>query len=144
MILVILAVSCLIMFLGCYTDNETVSTIGGTCSFITLIITIALFAISISYLGTDKKIKMYQEENQKIEEDIAVLVEQYMAYEGETFDKVTAENALTMVTLYPDLKTSDLVTKQIDIHAENVKVIKELKEDKINAYYVRWWLYFGH
>ena len=90
-----------------------------------------------------EKIAMYEEENKKIEEDIAIMVKEYMQYEGDTFKDVTSESAITLVNLYPELKSSELVTQQISIHTENSKKIKELKEDLIEAKNAKYLLYFG-
>lgn len=90
-----------------------------------------------------EKIAMYEEENKKIEEDITVMVKEYMQYEGDTFKDVTSESAITLVNLYPELKSSELVTQQISIHTENNKKIKELKESLIEAKNAKYLLYFG-
>ena len=89
------------------------------------------------------RIDMYAEENTHIENDIAVMVEQYMNYEGQVMDKASGESALTLVNLYPDLKTSELVNQQIQIHTDNNAKIKELREEQINLNVMKWWLYFG-
>lgn len=89
------------------------------------------------------RIDMYAEENEHIENDIAVMVEQYMSYEGQVMDKASGESALTLVNLYPDLKTSELVNQQIQIHTDNNTKIKELREKQINLDVMKWWLYFG-
>lgn len=90
-----------------------------------------------------EKIAMYEEENKKIEEDIAIMVKEYMQYEGDTFKDVTSESAITLVNLYPELKSSELVTQQITIHTDNNKKIKELKESLIEAKNAKYLLYFG-
>lgn len=89
------------------------------------------------------KIAMYEEENKRIEEDIAIMVKEYMQYEGDTFKDVSSESAITLVNLYPELKSSELVTQQISIHTENSKKIKELKESLIEAKNAKYLLYFG-
>lgn len=91
----------------------------------------------------DEKITMYQSANEKIEKQIAEAVQQYQEYEQGTFEKVAPESAVTMVTLYPELKSDELVKKQISVYVSNNKKITELKEKKINAAVDRWWLYFG-
>ena len=58
-------------------------------------------------------------------------------------DDVSGENAITLVNLYPDLKSSELVTQEINIHTENNAKIKELKEKQIDIRTYKWWLYFG-
>ena len=91
----------------------------------------------------DARIEMYQEENVKIEEQIAAVVKQYQEYEKEIFTEVSPESAMTLVALYPELKADSLVASQIDIYVANNEKIKELKEESINASVIRWWTYFG-
>lgn len=110
---------------------------------VTLIATLVL-SIQISNLKViDQKIAMYQEENTKIEEQISEVVKQYQEYESGIFAEASPESAITLVALYPDLKSDTLVQKQIDVYLENNETIKNLKADKINGSVKRWWLYFG-
>lgn len=151
MILVLLVLSLVILFVGvgisCAIDEEEFAIvpffIGGAGFVISLIVTIFLI-IDVSDLSViDDKIKMYQEENTRIEEQIAVTVEQYQDYETEIFTEVKPESSITLVALYPDLKSDTLVQTQLEVYSENNKKIKELKEDDIDGSVKRWWLYFG-
>lgn len=83
------------------------------------------------------------QENQNIEEDMNILVEQYMNYESDTYGNLKNESSITLVSLYPELKADTLVEKQIEIYTENNKKIKELKEKIINISNYKWLLYFG-
>lgn len=93
----------------------------------------------------DEKIMMYEEENTEIENDINTLVMNYMIYEGETYSKFKTEgtDSISMIQLYPDLKSDTLVQQQIQIYTKNNEKIKELKEQQINYKSSKWWLYFG-
>ena len=91
----------------------------------------------------DKKIEMYQEENTKIENDIDMLVKQYMEHEKETLSEFKSESSITLVNLYPDLKSNELVQQQLNIYVENNNKIKELKNNKLEYQLSKWWLYFG-
>lgn len=91
----------------------------------------------------DDRIAMYEEENQEIETQIAECVEKYMAYEEGVFEGVSSESAITLVSLYPELKADTLVQKQIEVYVANNEKIKELKEEKITVKNKKWWLYFG-
>lgn len=97
----------------------------------------------VSGYTLESKINMYTEENQNIEEDMNILVEQYMNYESDTFGNLKNESSITLVSLYPELKADTLVEKQIEIYTENNKKIKELKEKIINISNYKWLLYFG-
>ncbi len=152
MIIVILLVSIVLLIAGMLVyqnscDYETLGAViggvGGFCGIVSLI-ALAALAVSVSALTvTDDKIEMYQEENAKIEFQIAECIEQYQQYETEIFTKVDPESAITLVALYPELKADTLVSKQIDVYIENNGIIKELKAEKINGDVYRWWLYFG-
>jgi uncharacterized membrane protein len=91
----------------------------------------------------DERIEMYQEENAKIEAQIAEVVTQYQEYETGIFTEVSPDSAMTLVALYPDLKSDTLVSSQIDIYVQNNEKIKELKVEQINGHLYRWWVYFG-
>lgn len=91
----------------------------------------------------DEKILMYQEENTKIEEQVDELVQHYMKYESDTLSEFKSDDSMTLVSLYPELKSNELVQNQISVYTENNKKIKELKEQKIDVAKSKWWLYFG-
>lgn len=104
---------------------------------------VSLLKCVLDRVGIDKKIAMYETENTKIEQQIVDVVKQYREYESGIFTEVAPEGAMTLVTLYPELKSDALVQSQIEVYIENNKSIKELKSMTINASFYRWWLYFG-
>ena len=115
-----------------------------TIGFGVCLITIVVLSWSIvSGYTLESKINMYTEENQNIEEDMNILVEQYMNYESDTYGNLKNESSITLVSLYPELKADTLVEKQIEIYTENNKKIKELKDKIINISNYKWLLYFG-
>lgn len=150
MILVILGICVLAFILGAIITNDVDYDIGNiitVCAFIgfmgSLIATIIL-AIEVSKLSViDVQIEMYQEENTQIEQQIANVVCQYQQYETEIFTTVAPEDSISLVALYPELKSDTLVQKQIDVYVANNEKIKALKEKQINGRVYRWWLYFG-
>lgn len=91
----------------------------------------------------DEKIAMYEEENERIETQISALVENYMDYESSTLIEFKGDDAVILVSLYPELKSDALVQQQITIYAKNNMKIKELREQKIDVKTAKWWLYFG-
>lgn len=91
----------------------------------------------------DEKIEMYSNENKAIEKQIDQVVKSYMAYESDTFKNATVKDSMAMVSLYPELKSDNLVKEQIKVYSENKKTITKLKENKINLKVSKWWLYFG-
>ena len=154
MILVIL-VACIIAFIvgvclmcNWRSNHETlggalmcVSVVLGVVSLIAMIV----LSVGVSNLTTiDERIAMYQEENTKIEMQIAEVVQQYQKYETDIIAEVTPESSMTLVTLYPDLKSDTLVSEQMKVYTENNAKIKSLREEKITGSVQRWWLYFGN
>ena len=92
----------------------------------------------------DEKIAMYQEENEKIEEDIDKIVKEYLKHEQDTFvDLKTEQSSITLLTLLPELKSDNLVQQQLKSYLENNEKIKSLKEKKIDISKLKFILYFG-
>ena len=153
MILVILVIGILMIALGtvlydkldCGKDEiGTIFQIVGTvATIISTIVSIVLLICVLRRVNIDKKIALYEEENTKIEQQIADTVKQYQEYETGIFTEVSPEDSITLVALYPELKSDTLVQSQINVYVENNKTIKELKSSAVNAPVYRWWLYFG-
>lgn len=117
--------------------------IGAVVSISSIILVVVLLGCVVDRVGIDKKIALYEEENTKIEQQIADVVNQYQEYESGIFTKVAPEGVMTLITLCPELKSNTLIQSQIEVYAENNKTIKELKNMTVNASFYRWWLYFG-
>lgn len=116
----------------------------GIAMSICSLIAIVVLSIEVSNLSViDDRIAMYQEENTKIEEQIAEVVKQYQEYETDIFTEVKPDSAITLVSLYPELKSDSLVNSQIEVYVSNNQKIKELREEEITGSVKRWWLYFG-
>ena len=101
-----------------------------------IIIVSFLFSIisAVDILGesaTRNNITMYEMENEKIESSVSELIEKYMNYESDIFNDMENKSDMILVSLYPDLKSDELVKQQIEIYNENNAEIKELKE-KLN------------
>ena len=151
MIIVLTVVMALLFILGVWMESETyvegagvaigvISAIGFCICFVAMIV----LGVQVSNLKViDQKIEMYEQENAEIEEQVAEVVKQYQEYETGIFTDVSPESAVTLVALYPNLKSDTLVQKQIEIYLDNNETIKELKTSKINGSVKRWWLYFG-
>lgn len=76
---------------------------------------------------------MYQEENAIIEQDINRIVEEYLKHEQDTFAELkTEESSITLVTLFPELKSDTLVQQQLEIYVANNVKIKRLREERID------------
>ena len=153
MILVILVIGILMVTLGIVLYDKLdygkdkigkiFQIIGTVATIISTIVTIVLLVCVLNRVNIDKKIAIYEEENTKIEQQIADTVKQYQEYETGIFTGVAPESSITLVALYPELKSDTLVQSQIKVYVDNNKTIKELKSSAINAPVYRWWLYFG-
>lgn len=115
-----------------------------------IIIAIICNIVGLSDLKVaDKKIAMYEEENKNIQTQVAEIVKNYQEYENNTYTEslknidLSNTDVVVLTQLYPDLKSNEMINKQIEIYQENNKKIKELKEQKINNELCKWWLYFG-
>lgn len=108
-----------------------------------LIITCVLTCEVMSETAISKKIVMYEEENTKIENQMALLAEKYMNYESETLKEFKPEESISLISLYPELKSDALVQKQLDVYLNNNNQIKALKEDLIDIGTSKKFLYFG-
>lgn len=150
MILLIFGI-CILMVVGgsiLYNKFDTdtycnLAIFGAALGFVSFIAIIAL-GINVKFLSViDDRIAMYEEENARIERQVADVVEQYQKYETDIFREVAPESAVTMVSLYPELKSDSLVQAQIEVYTENNKTIRDLRDKQIKGNVYRWWLYFG-
>lgn len=154
MILVILGVSILVLIVSsiiseCAKSNidelfEAISFISAFLTGIAIVVLVILIFANAWGTTLEEKIAMYQEENAVIEQQMSDLVVTYMEYEGNTFKACSNESAITLVSLYPELKSDSLVERQMEVYVENNKKIKKLKESLINRGVVKWWLYLGN
>ena len=132
-------------------DDFDHDTLCGMSIMIFLLSVVAFFVIILfiidcgvkasSSIVIDKKISMYQEENKKIEKEITSVVNSYKDYEKEVISN--AGEMATILIRFPELKSNELVNKQIQVYVDNNNKIKKLKEDKIDYSLAKWWLYFG-
>ena len=128
-------------------DNPWYSNTDGIFGSFFSIILIAVFCFFaddvISEKTIEKKIAAYEESNEEIETQIGTLVQNYMEYEKDTFSSIKNEDYISLVSLYPELKSDELVQSQMSLYVDNNKKILKLKEQKIDIAKSKWWLYFG-
>ena len=119
----------------------------GVASLIILIIALCNLPeiLPIHEKKIDEKISMYQQENERIEAEMDVMVDSYMQYETDIIDSVVdGKSSSALVAVFPELKSDTLVQKQLDVYLENNEKIKELKAEKIELARKRWLVYFGN
>ncbi len=131
----------------CSNDKAECYCLGSAIAASVAITIVGIGCVLMYGIGTgytiDNKIAMYEEENAAIEESIDVTVKGYMDFETSTYGDLKDEDAINLVSLFPELKSDTLVQKQIDVYVANNDKIKQLKEEKINLSKNKWLLYFG-
>ena len=128
----------------CYNHEFFGPTIAAISLFLTAAFLIATLIVGVGYsesMVIDDKIALYQEENQKIETSIDITVQQYQNYEQTTFKECKVDPTVVLM-MYPELKSNELVAKQIDVYTRNNEKIKKLKAEKLDYKIYRWWLFF--
>lgn len=115
----------------------------GVMSVVAAFFLIIFITDIVSGITIDERIALYEEQNSKIESQISTLVEGYMDYESNTFDRLKDEDAIALISLYPELKADTLVSNQCELYIENNKNIIKLKEEKINLKPKKFLVYFG-
>lgn len=145
MIIVLLIISILIF---CYIlfvvedDDLAFIPLGGFVIKLGVLVYLLIKLIEMRVIN--EKIELYTNQNNEIENKIAVVVKKYMEHENKTFkDLKTDTSYITLTTLYPELKSDKLIEKEIDLYEANNEKIITLKEQKINERVYKWWLYFG-
>lgn len=152
--LIVLLIFCLFIFIGAlyifdkFGNHDCIAVVSSIVGFFSAIAILMILIgmlkcltdISTS-LTIDRKIDMYQRENKSIEKEVAEVVNSYKDFEKEVVTN-TGEMA-TILIKFPELKSNELVSKQIQIYVDNNNKIKELKEKKIDYSISKFWLYFG-
>jgi|GEM_PF-2235011 len=92
----------------------------------------------------NKQIEVYETEMQTIQETINDVVANYLNHEKDTYAALTPENAVIFASIYPELSSSELVRRQLEIYNEYLVSIKNCKLDLASVSTAKWWLYFGH
>lgn len=120
--------------------------IGGGVFLLSVIFTLCCLGSIISAeKSCPQQIQMYEEENKKIESQISEAVQVYLAHESEVYSniKLPDDSLVSVVAAIPELNSSQLISKQIEILQSNNEKIKELKDKVAQSNEGRWWLYFG-
>ena len=147
LILVLLLITCAVSwFIHQAFDSDgawLVWSISSTGIIIFLITFIGLLVGVLNGQTIDSKIELYQSQNIDIESKIQATVASYLAHERQTYKDLKPDNAIAVVSTYPELHSNELIKKQIEVYEDNNKKIMGLKEEKLNQPIYKWWLYFG-
>lgn len=113
--------------------------------FIGCLITILCFIPKIATEHTyDTRIEIVQETNMQLEEQICSAVEKYLEHEENVYDKLDITTAIGLFSVYPNLKSNELVKQLVDTYKANAEEIKGLKLEKINLAIYKFLVYFRH
>jgi hypothetical protein len=134
--------------LGCwaYRHDElycTLNVVGVVITIASIIAILANIYTCSTETAINQKIEIYQQENQYIETVVAEAVKNYQEYEKQAFTSLKPNEIIVAISLYPELKSNELVAKQLEIYTSNNQEIKKLKAEKANISTSKWWLYFG-
>lgn len=147
LILVLLLITCAVSwFIYQAFDSDgawLVWSISSTGIIIFLITFIGLLVGVLNGQTIDSKIELYQSQNTEIESKIQATVASYLAHEKQTYKDLKPDNAIAVVSAYPELHSNELVKKQVEVYEDNNKKILGLKEEKLNQSIYKWWLFFG-
>lgn len=131
----------------CYEDMEwiyiTLNVVGVIVIVISIIAGIIVGSTLTDRFIIDEKIALHESENKVIEEEIATIAQEYKTYESTTFESLKYTNPTTIVSVFPELKSNEIVKQQVNLYISNNKEIKMLKQSKLNHKLLAWWLYFG-
>lgn len=116
---------------------------GGTISTIFFIAAIWVSIVLSGRMTIDEKIEVYRKENAVIEKQMEIVIQNYQDFESDTLKEFTNEGATILVSLYPELKSNELVAKQLEVYVSNNAKIKELECERLSYKTLAWWLYFG-
>ena len=143
MAILFIVLGIILMVIGCTIVEEAPICIGGVLFLAGVFMGAASVCDLIDARDVDDRIAMYEEQNAEIESQVETAVKLYMSHEDEVFDSASPESYITLVSLYPELKSDALIQKQIELYTDNNEKICELKEEKITAQRSKFWLYFG-
>lgn len=149
-LLFIIALALMIWFIILYLKSpyETfvLAIIAGIIAFFLLISVIfQCYQVFCRANTIQTQIEMYEEENSKIEEKINAVVQDYLDHEKETYKDIKPENVIAALSMFPELNSSELVKKEIEIYQSNETKLIDLKEEQIKEIpMARYLLYFGN
>lgn len=144
MLIVIIAITILLGILLYFLYEEDGVWWAAFILVIEIIPLLVLIGLLINTRAVDQKIELYVQQNKEIENKVENAVKQYMEHENKTFTGLkTDESYITLVSLYPELKSDELIKEEIKLYEKNNKKIISLKEESINKTIYKWWIYFG-
>lgn len=99
--------------------------------------------VMIMYSPGSMKVKLYEQENKKIEKKIDLLAKKYMDHESDFYKNFKKGDGVVLVETYPELKSNELIGEQLKVYERNNNKLLKAKKDEIYCNTAKWWLYFG-
>lgn len=81
----------------------------------------------MSALSTREELNVYTEQNKEIESKLKTTLDNYLEHENEVFKGNKNDDAIYLISLYPELKSDKLVKQQIEVYIDNNNEIKNKK-----------------
>ena len=100
-------------------------------------------SVMIVCSSSPMEVKLYEQENLKIEKKIDLLTKRYIDHESDFYKNFKKGDGIALVETYPELKSNELISTQLKIYNENNNKLLEAKKDEIYCNTAKWWLYFG-
>lgn len=147
MLFILLGLFLIMFIIGFIVDNDDdlIKRTGGIGAILMLGTTLIVLSCHNDIKSVNsEKIAFLEKNNIEVLETIEPLVLKYIKYENETFTNLKPNsNTLIALSAYPELKTNELVQKQIDIVLNNNEEIKNLKLELIGLDSYKLWIFMG-
>lgn len=144
--LVLIIVGTVLLYISQGDSGHGLVVPGVLCFLVSFALTLfCLYSIISAEKSYPQQIQMYEEENKKIEMQVSEAVQVYFAHESEVYSniKLPDDSLVSVVAAIPELNSSQLISKQIEILESNNEKIKDLKNKVAQSRTNKWWLYFG-
>lgn len=99
--------------------------------------------VMVMYSSGSMKVKLYEQENKKIEKKIDLLTKKYIDHESDFYKNFKKGDGVVLVETFSELKSNELVSEQLKVYERNNNKLLEAKEDEIYCNVAKWLLYFG-
>jgi hypothetical protein len=143
--IIFIVLTALLIFLVVKDYNDELSFAVGCVAVGGMILSGLLIAFSICSIWDGAvaadKIKSYEQGKVRIEKEMGTMVNAYMDYEKDNVKRVSDKDAVSYVTVIPELKSSDLVKQEMALYADYDKRIMKLKEKQADAKFAKFLLY---
>jgi hypothetical protein len=143
--IILVALIALLVFLIWQDYDNEISCVIGCAITVGIFISVILIVCAICRIGDGAvaadKIKSYEQGKIRIEKEMGTMVNAYMDYEKDNVKRVSDKDAVSYVTVIPELKSSDLVKQEMALYADYDKRIMKLKEKQADAKFAKFLLY---